>query len=108
MQKMIPALVLALSLSLGASMAKADAAVEPVNSVGAAMGGCALLQVTGGNFNAGGYLAIDLTQPGGPSMLGSAMLAFSLGRHIWVNRVRQAASCYGLTDYANDIRVLTY
>jgi hypothetical protein len=83
----------------------ADAAIEPVVSVGGTTGNCALLQVTAGNFNAGGYLAIDVSTPGGRSAFATASMAFALGKHIWVNRTVQAVGCYGLSDYATDVRI---
>ena len=84
--------------------ALADAAVVPLVSVGATIGNCALLTVPAGSFNAGGYLAIDVSTPGGRAMYATAMLAFTLNKPIWVNRTSQPVGCYGLTDYATDLR----
>jgi hypothetical protein len=98
-----------MALMLAPGFAMADAAVEPVSAVGAASpGNCGLITVAPGNFNAGGYLAVDLSTPGGQAALQTATVALALGRHIFVNRIGQAAGCYGLTDYATDVRLLNY
>ena len=110
MKKTIMTLSTALTILFASTFAKADAAVEPVNVVGGAMNSnCGLIQVAPGNFNAGGWLAVDLSTPGGQAILATAMLAYAAGKHIWVNRVPQATEgCYGLTDYAGDVRAMTY
>ncbi len=110
LSKLINKLVIPISIlvitAASAPRVYAEAAIEPVVAVGGASGGnCALLQVPAGQFNAGGNLAIDISTPGGQAILATSLLAFSLGKSVYVDRRTQAAGCYGIADYAVDVRI---
>jgi hypothetical protein len=99
-------------LSIDAKISSAEYASLYLTQVGSYQNGCILLSFPPGDFNAGGYLVIDPTQPGAKQMLAIAMTALTSGKSVTVDRQTGtpgvapiASGCWGIGDYADDLRL---
>jgi hypothetical protein len=109
---LVSSLAASLALALAPTLSRAEYANVNLTGVGSFENGCILLEFSPGSFNSGGYLIIDPSQPGAKQMLAIALTAVATGKSIQVDRQQGTPGsgalpngCWGLSSYADDIRL---